>query len=318
MNKFKQISLSILRWFDTGGDRPANNIEYNAGTVNWLGVAPYLIMHLACLAVFWTGASYTAVGFAFAIYVLRMFAITGFYHRYFSHRTFKTNRFWQFIFAIIGLTAAQRGPIWWAAHHREHHANSDQPADPHSPVQHSFWWSHVGWFLHPSNSYIDRKYVSDLTRYPELVFLDRFDTLVPFTAAIIIYFVGQYLAVHHPDLNTNGWQLVIWTLISTVVVSHCTGAINSLAHRVGRRRYVTTDQSRNNWWLAILTLGEGWHNNHHHYPGSTRQGFYWWEVDITYYILKALNWLGIIYDLRPVPLEIRENQAKRVANKTKS
>ena len=294
-----------MRWFDTGSapvapDSPA------ADSVDWARIVPFAGMHLACLGVLWVGASPVAVGTAIALYLLRMFAITGFYHRYFSHRTFKTSRTTQFVFALIGASAVQRGPIWWAAHHRHHHAHSDRPEDVHSPLQQGFLWAHMGWFLSRRHFTPDLGRVRDLLRFPELRWLDRFDILVPFLLALGLLALGRFLDARWPELGTSGAQMLVWGFfISTVACYHGTYTINSLCHVWGRRRYATGDGSRNNFLLAILTLGEGWHNNHHRYPMSARQGFYWWEVDLTYYGLRALAALGLIEDLKPVPPEIR-------------
>jgi stearoyl-CoA desaturase (delta-9 desaturase) len=243
-----------------------------------------------------------------------MFAVAGFYHRYFSHRTFRTSRAFQLVMALVGASAVQRGPIWWAAHHRHHHRHSDDPPDDHSPRQHGFWWSHMGWFMTPSAYRTREKYVKDLLQYPELRFLDRFDWLVPAVLAVGLFLFGELLATVAPGLGTNGWQMFIWGfVISTVVLYHATYTINSVAHKFGRRRYETPDDSRNNFWLALLTLGEGWHNNHHRHPGTVRQGFYWWEIDITWYGLRLLSALGLIRELKPVPRRAFERDVPREA-----
>lgn len=265
-------------------------------------VIPYVILHGGCVAVIWVGWSWAAVIAAVALYVVRMFAITGFYHRYFSHRTFRTSRPAQFAFALLGNSAVQRGPLWWAAQHRRHHAHSDQHEDPHSPREHGVYWSHFGWLTVRANMLTDKKLVRDLARYPELMFLDRFDLVVPVVLALFMTALGYGLSVFAPQLGTSALQMLVWGFfISTVVLFHCTCFINSLAHVIGTRRYKTEDDSRNNFFLALLTLGEGWHNNHHRYPFAVRQGFFWWEVDITYYVLRMLSWCGIIWDLRAVP-----------------
>lgn len=304
--KWQQRFRALINWFDTDFD--ASNIStLNIKKIDWVRVVPFLVLHFACLAVFWVGVSTTAVVVALVLYFVRMFAITGFYHRYFSHKTFKVNRFWQFIFGLLGASATQRGPLWWASHHRYHHRHSDQLLDPHSPKQQGFWWSHIGWFLSPQNFATHYEVVADLTKYPELRWLNRFDILVPFLLAGSLFLFGNYLSIYHSDLHTNGWQLLIWGFfISTVILFHATCTINSLSHHWGKRAYKTRDDSRNNFWLALLTLGEGWHNNHHHYPGSTRQGFHWWQIDITYYLLWILACMRIIRDLRPVPISLRK------------
>ena len=208
----------------------------------------------------------------------------------------------QFVFALIGASAAQRGPLWWAANHRVHHAHPDQPADVHSPVHHGLWWSHMGWFLAQNQLATKLTRIKDFARYPELRFLNRYDVLVPLILAVGVFFFGEWLGRVHPNFGTNGWQMLVWGfVISTVALWHGTFTINSLSHRFGSRRYATADNSRNNLWLALLTLGEGWHNNHHQYSSSARQGFRWWEIDITYYLLRGLQLFGFIWDIRPVP-----------------
>lgn len=297
----------IISWFDNTKVSFAPSAHQHS--IDWLRVIPFIMMHLACFTALLVEFSWFALVFAILLYAIRMFAITGFYHRYFAHKAFQTSRIGQFIFAVIGSTAVQRGPLWWAAHHRHHHINSDQEEDEHSPVQHGFLWSHMGWFLSRANfaTKIDR--VKELAKFPELIFLDRFDIVVPTLFALSIYALGDWLAYAVPALNTNGWQLLIWGfVISTVALYHGTFTVNSLAHVWGKRRYATRDQSRNNWFIALITLGEGWHNNHHHYPGAAKQGFYWWEFDITYYGLKLLATCGFIWNLRTVPLEIRESR----------
>ncbi|MBX2860768.1 MAG: acyl-CoA desaturase [Vampirovibrio sp.] len=293
-----------LAWLDSDHVLEDRNDDTDKKWV-WHRLIPFAFLHLGCLAVVFTGWSWTAVGVAVLLYWVRMFAITGFYHRYFSHRSFKTTRLAQFFFAILGLSAIQRGPLWWAAHHREHHRVSDQAGDIHSPVQEGFWWSHMGWITRPANMVTHYSRIKDLTKFPELVFLNRFDWLVPVLYALGLFVLGAVLETFQPGLGTNGLQLLVWCgFISTVVLFHGTCTINSLCHVFGAQRYDTGDDSRNNLWLALITLGEGWHNNHHQYPGAARQGFYWWEIDMTYYGLKLLEAVGIIWDLHPVPASV--------------
>jgi len=305
-SRWHTLRRSLLAWFDTSAvDLPGQN---RAKRIDWLRTLPFVAMHVACLAVFWVGWSPVAIAAAAFLYLLRMFAITGFYHRYFSHRSFKTSRMVQFIFALIGAASAQRGPAWWAAHHRHHHATTEREDDPHSPVRHGLWWSHTGWFLSREHFPVQTARVRDWQRYPELRFLDRFDILVPAALAVGLYLLGVGLKAWAPALDTSGGQMLVWGFfVSTVVLYHGTFTINSLAHRWGTRRYDTADNSRNNFVLALLTLGEGWHNNHHHYPTSVKQGFYWWEIDITYYILRGMSALGLVWDLKPVPVVNRES-----------
>jgi stearoyl-CoA desaturase (delta-9 desaturase) len=291
----KSLLTRFLQWFDTAvSSFPDPNAAPGAQRVDWVRVLPFLGMHLACLGVLWVGWSWSAVIVAAALYVLRMFAVTGFYHRYFSHRTYETTRAAQFAFAVLGASAVQRGPLWWAAHHRKHHRTSDTEDDVHSPRQHGFWWSHMGWITSSVNFPTDLKQVPDLARYPELRFLDRFDILVPLALAGVLYLAG-------------GLQLLVWGFfVSTVVLFHCTCFINSLAHVLGRRRFPTSDDSRNSLFLSLITFGEGWHNNHHWYPGAVRQGFYWWELDFTYYGLWLLSKFRIIRNLHAVPARVLE------------
>ncbi len=304
--QFKQL----IAWFD---NHSFDKLGSSAERIELVRITPFILLHLSCFGVFFVGFSLVAVTIALLLYALRMFAITGFYHRYFSHKAFKTSRLVQFIFAFVAASAAQRGPLWWASHHRHHHANSDKPDDSHSPVQHGFFWSHITWFLTNKNFMPKSERVKDLLRYPELKFLDRFDIIAPLSLAISLYVLGSCLEANAPHLGTNGVQLLVWGfVISTVFLYHMTFTVNSLAHVWGKRRFNTNDQSRNNSLIAIFTLGEGWHNNHHHFPSSARQGFYWWEIDLTYYGLKILSALGLIWDLRKVPAEVlSDNRVSR-------
>ncbi|BFI96127.1 MAG: acyl-CoA desaturase [Rhodanobacter sp.] len=292
---------SLRQWFDTA-ETAVPLDDPRAGRIDWLRAAPFVALHLACLGVIWVGVSPTALAVAAALYAVRMFALTGFYHRYFSHRTFRTSRTVQFVFAAIGAACVQRGPLWWAAHHRHHHRHADTALDPHSPGVHGFLWSHMGWFLTPRAFRTELERVPDLAAYPELRWLDRYDIAVPVLLAVALYALGALLQHLAPQLHTSGGQLLMWGFfVSTVVLFHATVTINSLAHRLGSRRFATRDDSRNNVWLALLTFGEGWHNNHHYFPGSARQGFRWWEIDLTWYGLKLMALLGLVRDLKPVP-----------------
>ena len=281
------------------------SITNDSGTISWRFVGPYVGLHLACLMAPIVGFSWIACSLAFVLYLMRMFFITGFYHRYFSHRTFKTSRIAQYIFAVLACTAAQRGPLWWSSHHRHHHVSTDTLDDPHSPQVGGLFHSHVGWFLLKKNIPTRPKYIKDFDLFPEIQWLEKND-LLPFVfLGVVLFIAGEILSMVSPDLNTSGPQLLVWGLcISTVVLYHVTYTINSLGHCWGSRSFSTNDTSRNNLLLALITLGEGWHNNHHRYPISTRQGFEWWQIDITYYGLKCLAWLNIIWDLKPVPLHL--------------
>jgi len=295
---------TLRRWFDTGESGQLSDPE-NADRIDWLRAAPFVALHLGCLGVLYTGASPVAIAVAAASYAVRMFALTAFYHRCFSHRAFTASRTVQFVFALLGASCVQRGPLWWAAHHRNHHRDADTPRDPHSPRVHGFLWSHMGWFLTPRAFGTDLRRVSDLARYPELRWLDRYDIAVPVLAAAAMCSLGVVLRHTAPSLHTDGAQMLVWGFfISTVALFHATVTINSLAHRWGSRRFATRDDSRNNLWLAVLTFGEGWHNNHHRFPGTARQGFLWWEIDLTWYGLCLMAVLGLIRGLKPLPARV--------------
>jgi stearoyl-CoA desaturase (Delta-9 desaturase) len=245
-----------------------------------------LAMHLAVLLVFWVPWTWPLLLLGVGSYTLRMWAITAGYHRYFSHRAFKTSRWFQFLLGLLGTMAMQNGPLWWASWHRTHHRYSDTPEDAHSPVQRGFWHAHIGWFLDGSHDRPNLANVGDLARYPELRFLDRHKWM-----PLLAYASGTYLLAGFPGL--------VWGFfVSTVACLQATMCINSLAHVWGSRRFETGDGSRNNALLALFTLGEGWHNNHHHDMSCARQGLRWWELDVSYLTLLGLEKLGVIWDLR--------------------
>ena len=255
--------------------------------INWIQSLPFFAFHLfAAVAVFFVPFHWSYVVWAVALYYLRMWLVTTTYHRYFSHRTFKTSRVFQFVLAFLAETSAQKGVLWWAANHRHHHRESDQPADVHSPLQDGFWWSHVGWILSDKYTETREEAIRDFARFPELRFLNRWYLLPPFLLAVGLFLIG-------------GFPLLVWGFfVSTVVLWHGTFTINSLSHIFGKRRYKTTDTSRNNFLLALITCGEGWHNNHHYHQNTANQGWFWWEVDVSYYALKLMSALGLVWDLR--------------------
>lgn len=254
----------------------------------------FVLVHLACFGIFWTGVSLRSLVLLVALYFVKMFAITAGYHRLFSHASYRTSRTFRFLLGFLAESSAQAGVIWWAAKHREHHRHSDTELDPHSPVAHGFWISHAGWIFHRRYDRPDLSLVPDLLRAPELVWLDRHKYVPVVALAVFCYAV-------------DGWTgFLVGFCGSTVLTWHGTFAINSLAHVYGRQQYLTGDASRNNFWLAVLTLGEGWHNNHHWYPAAARQGFRWWEWDPTYYLLRLLEKLGVVWDLKQPPKEVLE------------
>jgi stearoyl-CoA desaturase (delta-9 desaturase) len=259
---------------------------------------PFVLVHVGCIAVIWSGVTWPAVALCAALYVLRMFAVVAGYHRYFSHRAFSTSRAFQFVLAVMAQSSAQKSVLWWAAKHRHHHVHSDTGNDVHSPRNKGFLYSHVGWIFDRKHDQADLSKVADLTRWPELMWLKKLELLPAVVLAVLCFLVA-------------GWSgLVVGFLWSTVLVYHATFCINSLAHVHGTKRYVTGDDSRNNWLLAILTLGEGWHNNHHAYQSSVRQGFRWWEIDPAYYVLKAMSWVGLIWGLKTPPAHVLRNEQR--------
>lgn len=266
--------------------------------VRWIDTIPFWSVHaIAVGGLIYYGWSWPGFALCMGSYLVRMFGITAGYHRYFSHRTFKTSRAGQLGFALLGVISTQKGPLWWAAHHRNHHKYSDQPEDLHSPKQRGFWWSHMFWILVRRHQYADLSKVKDLAVYPELRFVERFEILFTIAYAAGLYLIG-------------GVHALLWGyFISTVLLWHMTFTINSLAHVWGSRRYETTDTSRNNPLFGLLCLGEGWHNNHHYYQRAARQGFFWWEIDLSYYGLKTLELLRIVWDVQGVPRHVRDQTA---------
>jgi stearoyl-CoA desaturase (delta-9 desaturase) len=260
---------------------------------------PFWGVHVAAIVgLFLVPWNWAGFGLCMAMYAVRMFGITGGYHRYFSHRTYKMGRVMQFLMALLGTTAAQKGVLWWASNHRRHHKHSDDPMDMHSVRQDGFFHSHVGWIIARDYEETDFARIKDFAKYPELRWLNRYHLVPPVVLGVAMY------------ATLGGWGLVWGFLLSTTLLWHGTFTINSLSHLFGRRRYQTTDDSRNNWFLAIITLGEGWHNNHHYYQRSTSQGFYWWEYDVTMYVLRVLSWVGLVKDLAVVPAHVRDRRGE--------
>ena len=282
----------VISWFDSHALKTEECMDEK---VDWFRALPFILMHLSPLLIFYCGFSWTALAVCFFSYFIRMFAITAFYHRYFSHKTFTANRLVHTFFAFLGSATTQRGPLWWASHHRRHHSRSDEEDDAHSPVTKSFLFSHMGWFLTKKHFPTEEKYVRDWMKYPELVFINRFDIFAPLLYALILFACGSLSSFIFPGLETSGFQFLVWGFfVSTVLLYHATFTINSLAHTWGTRTFETKDDSRNNRFLAILTLGEGWHNNHHHYPSTVKQGFYKGEWDPTYRCLKLMQKTGLV------------------------
>jgi stearoyl-CoA desaturase (delta-9 desaturase) len=262
---------------------------------------PMVLVHVVALGAFFVPFSWTVLGVCLTTYVVRVFGVTGGFHRYFSHRTYKTSRAFQFVLAWVATSAVQKGVLWWSAHHRHHHRYSDLHGDLHSPGLQGFIWAHIGWILAPDYERTEIERVPDLAKYPELVWLNTWHLVPPITLAVGLFLLG-------------GIPWLIWGFfVSTVLCWHATFVINSLTHMFGRRRYVTKDDSRNSFLLALVTMGEGWHNNHHYYQSSTRQGFFWWEIDLTYYVLRLLALVGLVWDLREPPPHVVAGHLRNAA-----
>ncbi len=258
--------------------------------VVWPTTIGYVAIHVACLATLWVGASATDLAVCGGSYLIRMFGLSAGYHRYFAHRAFKTSRVGQFLLALLGTLGVQRGALWWASRHRHHHRYSDTEDDIHSPLHQGFAYSHSGWFLDRRNEATDLARVQDLAKFPELIWLENWN-VVP----VLAYGSLVWLAF--------GLSGFVWGFcVSTVLLWHAIHAIGSFGHRFGGyRRFATTDNSRNKWFLGIVLLGEGWHNNHHFYPASARAGCRWWEIDPVYWVLCLLRWAGLVWDVRVPP-----------------
>lgn len=281
--------LGLLEIPPAPGPRPSGRAAKSWRDYEWGSASKLITVHIlgigGAIAGLIYGAPASAWICALVLYVTRMFFVTAAYHRYFAHRTYKMGRVMQFLFALGATSTGQMGVLWWAAHHRDHHRHSDTDRDVHSPVQFGFWHSHIMW-IYDNNGAYDHSKIKDFLRFPELVVLDRLWIVPPIVLGTLTY------------LALGGWGLFIGFFFSTVLVWHATFTINSLSHVWGKRRYVTTDDSRNNWFLAMISLGEGWHNNHHHFMNSCRQGFFWWEVDVTYMVLRGMQALGLVSDIK--------------------
>jgi stearoyl-CoA desaturase (delta-9 desaturase) len=257
----------------------------------------FIFVHILAACAIFFDPTPVAMVLLVAMFLIRKFGITGGFHRYFSHRSYKTSRGFQFFLAFLGGTAGQKGALWWAAHHRHHHKHSDTEEDLHSAEKEGFYWSHLGWVLSDEYEKYDPESIKDLSKYPELVFLNTYFYIPPFAMGFLSWAIG-------------GWPGLFWGFfVSTVILYHTTFAINSLCHMFGRQRYDTGEHSKNCWWLAVITLGEGWHNNHHHYQTSCRQGFFWWEIDVTWYVLLGLEKLGLVWDLKEPPARLLQKDA---------
>ncbi|MCX5663003.1 MAG: fatty acid desaturase [Planctomycetota bacterium] len=240
------------------------------------------LLHAGCLlAPFFF--SWTAVIAAAVLwFVGGCLGITLGYHRFLTHRSFQTYKPVEYFLAICGTLNWQGGPIHWVGTHRIHHHLSDEPGDPHSPVVDGFTWAHMFWCMtkdDPSND--PRDAAKDLQRDPIMVAIDKYFYVFMVPLAVGLYFLG-------------GWACVIWGVcVRTTLMYHCTWLVNSASHVWGYRNFTTSDASRNNWWVALLSWGEGWHNNHHAQQRSAAHGMRWWEVDITFAVIRTMEILHL-------------------------
>jgi stearoyl-CoA desaturase (delta-9 desaturase) len=270
------------------------------------GSVPFISVHVVALVgALMVSFSWAAVGLCLLLYVVRMFGVTAGYHRYFSHRSYQMSRPMQFMMAWLATSSTQMGPLWWASHHRYHHMYSDTENDVHSPIMRTIYWAHCGWILCKKYMQTIHRLIRDFEKYPELVWLNKYHVVPGIVLAFQMLGLGWAAQKWAPGLGLTPSNALIWGFfVSTVLLYHGTFTINSFAHLMGNRRYNTADSSRNSWILAIITLGEGWHNNHHRFPASERQGFFWWEVDITHYILVMMSWVGLVKGLKTPPEEV--------------
>ena len=257
--------------------------------VNWLVTIILALVHTGAVA-----ALFLFNWRAFASAVLLVWIATGFgislgYHRLHTHRSYKVPRLLEYFFAVCGTVTLEGGPIFWVAVHRIHHQKSDQPGDPHSPRE-GAWWSHMGWILFGeakhNNTRLMAKYAPDLAKDRFYVWLNDYHWIPPVIVGLMLLVVG-------------GLPMFLWGgCLRTVVGLHATWAVNSVTHLWGSRRFATRDDSRNNWWVALFTFGEGWHNNHHAHPSSARHGLAWYELDISWITIKFLKHLGVARSVR--------------------
>ena len=272
--------------------------EHQQGRVNWITFVAMAAFHVlalvALLPMFWAWRNLAA--FAIMYFFAINIGIGVAYHRLLTHRGFRTPKWLEYFVTACGTMALEGGPIFWVATHRVHHQNSDQEGDPHTPVDGTFW-SHAGWIIsgramHSETALLGR-YAPDLTRDKVHVFLSKYHWVLLTAAGFAQLAIGAALAgPGHRIVGAVG--MMLWgTFLRVVVGLHATWFVNSATHLYGARRFDTRDDSRNNWWVAILTGGEGWHNNHHAHPVSARHGLAWYEFDVNYYCIWLLSKLGL-------------------------
>jgi len=280
---------------------------------NFVQVSVFWLVQASALLVFAVPFRWAFLALWAVSHFTRAIGLTLIFHRYFAHRAFKMNRVARFVWAFIGTAAMQKGPLWWAGHHVNHHKFADRDGDPHSPMVSGVYYAHIGWFLH------DTKYdkveatnpvIRDFSKVPEIAWLEKWFFVPPAALALGLYFFGGMPS------------LVYGFCLPTMTLAHATFAINTVNHMFGSRRFETLDESRNNVLTAVFAAGEGWHNNHHRFQRAARNGFYWYEVDVTWYVIRAMAAVGLIWDIQPVPQRIydeaRAVKARRAAQSVPS
>jgi len=262
-----------------------------------LSTVVFWIVQCSALLIFFVSFSWGLIALSAVSHFIRAIGLTLSFHRYFAHRAFQMNRLARFVWAFIGTAAMQKGPLWWAGHHVNHHRYADRDGDPHSPMVSGVYYAHIGWFLNdtkhehlpPSNPVM-----RDFAKAPEIVWLNSWFWFPPLLLAIAMFLIG-------------GMPWLIWGFcLPTMTLAHATFAINTVNHMFGSRRFDTIDESRNNALTAFFAVGEGWHNNHHRYQRSARNGFYWWEFDLTWYVIRLMQMVGLVWDVKTVPDRIYE------------
>ena len=283
------------------------------GRITFVQCIPFILLHLLPLGMIWTGATFFDWMICIGLYFGRMFFITAGYHRYFAHKSFETSRWFQFFLAFMAQTSIQKGVLWWAANHRGHHLTSDTPEDPHSMKVYGFWYSHIGWFLGPDYNETKFDKIKEFSKFKELVWLNKYFIVPPVVLALVAMMFGGIVngnGVADMFSNAGFSTLYCGFCFSTIILFHGTYSINSIMHYFGKQRYKTGDESRNHFLLAFFTMGEGWHNNHHYFQSSAKAGFFWWQLDMTYYILKSWSWIGLVKNLRGVPDAVRYSTSR--------
>ena len=257
----------------------------------------FWVVQCSAFLIFFISFSWTFLALWAVSHFLRAIGLTLAFHRYFAHRSFQMNRTARFVWSFIGTAAMQKGPLWWAGHHVNHHRYADRDGDPHSPMVSGIYYAHIGWFLNDARH--DRLEASnpvmrDFSKAPEIVWLNKNFWAPPLLLAIAMFLIG-------------GMPWLIWGFcVPTMTLAHATFAINTVNHMFGSRRFDTIDESRNNLVTAFFAVGEGWHNNHHRYQRSARNGFYWWEFDPTWYVIRLMQMIGLVWDVKTVPHRIYE------------